>query len=161
MGSRRELRSLRARVQELEGQVAVLVEQLDAARPLLDDSRRVQELSERIAGVAAGADTALKLLGERAARTGLAQARFRPKVGVTYRAQVSGYVTAHYVGGRNDVLSLLVGREDPPTECVCTADCRHGINSYLAGVIRAGEYWMITYRHSAECGFATMFTPLC
>jgi hypothetical protein len=87
-------------------------------------------------------------------------ARSRPAIGVVHRAEVTGYVSLFFTGGRTSVVRLLVGWADPPTECVCEANTRNDLNSYAGGIVRKGEYWLLDSKHGDRSGFECVFTPL-
>ena len=160
--SQAELKLLQERIEELESRVAQLTEMVAPARALLDDSRRLEDLAERAKRLSAAGDAALTALGARAAAAGVGQPRFRPAFGVVHRAEVTGYVSVFFTGGRTDTFRLLVGWNDPPTECVSEANTFNQLNSYAGGIVRKGEYWTLTGTHTSKksYGFECVFTPL-
>lgn len=85
-------------------------------------------------------------------------ARARPVFNEVYRADVAGYISVYFTGGRTDTVRLLVGADDPPTECVCVAEAR--LNTYAGAVVRPGEYWQVQSKVGGKSGFACTFTPL-
>jgi hypothetical protein len=160
--SKAELKVLQDRVEELEVRVAQLAEMAAPARALLDGSRRLEDLAERAKRLTTVADAELARLGERAAAAGVGEPRVRPAFGVVHRAEVTGYVSVFFTGGRTDTLKLLVGWTDPPTECISEANTFNQLNSYAGGIVRAGEYWTLTGTHTSKKGFGyeCVFTPL-
>jgi plasmid stabilization system protein ParE len=79
-----------------------------------------------------------------------------------YRAEWTGYVSFYFDGtGRMDRVQVLVGNEDPPTECVCESI----VDSYAAAVVRKGEYWVARSprswndERSSESDVKCVFTP--
>lgn len=155
-----ELKEMQARIERLEQHVARLSGAMMAAGPLLADSRRLEELAGRAGQLSAAADGALAALGERAAAAGVGLPRSRPDFGTVHRAEATGYVSAYFVGGWNDKLRLLVGWDDPPTECICEANTTNDLNSYVGGIVRKGEYWTIACKRPTKLGFECVFTPL-
>ncbi len=55
-----------------------------------------------------------------------AEDRFVVTPNTTYDAAVTGYLSVSSTDGRTARVELLVGYEDPPTECVGVADSRGG-----------------------------------
>lgn len=108
---------------------------------------RVARLEERLT-LLTRADTSARL------------PRTRPAFDTVYQAEATGYVSVFFAGGRTDVLQLLVGPEDPPGECICEANTRNGLNTYIGGIVREGEYWTVVARNGARSGFQCVFTPL-
>lgn len=86
--------------------------------------------------------------------------RTRPALGVVHQAEVTGYVSIYFTGGRTDKIQLLAGWDDPPTECICEANNYNDLNSYAGGVVRQGEYWMVVSKKLEKSGFECVFTPL-
>lgn len=160
--SRDELKLLQERIDELENRMRQLTELVAPARTLLDDTGRLEDLAERAKRLCAAADTALLGLGERAKAAGVGQPRTRPAPGVVHRAEVTGYVSVFFTGGRTDTLRLLVGWDDPPTECISEANMFNQLNSYAGGIVRKGEYWTLAGTHTGKksFGFECVFTPL-
>jgi hypothetical protein len=160
--SKAELKLLQERVEDLENRVAPLTEMVAPARALLDDTWRLEDLAERAKRLSAAADAPLAGVGERAAAAGMAQDRVRPALDVVHRAEVTGYVSVFFTGGRTDTLRLLVGWSDPPTECVCEANAFSDLNSYAGGIVRKGEYWTLAGTHTGKksSGYECVFTPL-
>jgi hypothetical protein len=150
--SRAERNALQDRIEQLEKHVAELAETMTAARAMLADSRRLDELAARAGQLSAGADAALLALGERAAASGVGLPRLRPALGAVHRAEATG--------GRTGTLRLLAGWEDPPTECICETNTRNDLNSYAGGVVRKGEYWTVAGKHPEGSGYECVFTPL-
>jgi hypothetical protein len=158
--SKAEQKALQDRIEQLEEHVAQLAETMTTARAMLADSRRLEELAARAGQLSAGADAALLALGERAAASGVGLPRLRPALGAVHRAEVTGYVSVYFTGGRTDTLRLLAGWDDPPTECICETNTRNELNSYAGGVVRKGEYWTIVGRRPEASGYECVFTPL-
>ncbi|MGH3245357.1 MAG: hypothetical protein ACRDOI_03975 [Trebonia sp.] len=158
--SKAEQQELQDRIERLEGHVAQLAGTMTSARALLADSRRIEELAARARQLSAGADAALLALGERAAASGAGLPRLRPALGAVHRAEATGYVSIFFTGGRTDTLKLLVGWDDPPTECICEANTRNDLNAYAGGIVRKGEYWTVVGRSPERSGFECVFTPL-
>jgi len=160
--SKAELKLLEDRIAELDNRVRQLTELVAPAQALLDDSRRLEEMAGQAKRLSAAADTALQTLSERAEAAGVGQPRTRPAPGVVHRAEVTGYVSVFFTGGRTDTLRLLVGWDDPPTECVSEANTFNDLNSYAGGIVRKGEYWTLAGTHTGKksFGFECVFTPL-
>jgi len=160
--SKDELKLLQQRVEELENRVRQLTDLVAPARALLEDSQKLEEMAGQAKRLSAAADTALQTLSERAKAAGVGQPRTRPAPGVVHRAEVTGYVSVFFTGGRTDTLRLLVGRDDPPTECVSEANTFNDLNSYAGGIVRKGEYWTLAGTHTGKksFGFECVFTPL-
>ena len=88
--------------------------------------------------------------------------RFRGSLKHVYQARWTGYVSLYFTGGVTDRVSLLIGSENPPEECVCELNSRNDINSYAGSVVRAGEFWMAKSERdttSAPSGVLCVFTP--
>jgi hypothetical protein len=160
--SKGELKLLQDRIAELEKRVGQLTEMVAPARALLDDSRRLEQLAGQARRLSAAADAALLGLSERAAAAGAGQPRIRPAFGVVHRAEVTGYVSVFFTGGRTDTLRLLAGWDDPPTECICEANTFNQLNSYAGGIVRKGEHWTLAGTHTGKksLGYECVFTPL-
>jgi hypothetical protein len=161
MGAKAELAVLRDRVAELERQLAAVTRQVAAAGPLIDDATRLDDLAARADRLSASASAALHALQDRAEPLGHGLDRFVPTVNTVYRAAATGYVSAYYAGGRSAAIVLLAGPTDPPTEHLAGADTTVGLNTYVGGVVRRGEYWVLSASNNRpEMGFRPMFTPL-
>jgi hypothetical protein len=160
--SKGELKILQDRIAELEQRVGQLTEMVAPARALLDDTQRLEDLTERARRLSAAADTALPGIRERTTAADVGLPRVRPAFGVVHRAEVTGYVSVFFTGGRTDTLRLLVGWNDPPTECVCEANTFNELNSYAGGIVRKGEYWTLAGTHTGKksFGYECVFTPL-
>ncbi len=105
------------------------------------------------------------------AGTAVGTPRLQPELNTVHRAEVLGYVSLYHPrGGAADEVRLLVGPDDPPTECVCEAGWNDNGNyfaSYAGAIVRPGEYWMVeSPREARESalgvgpGFRCIFTPL-
>jgi hypothetical protein len=141
-GSARRAAALEARVAELEQQVRLLGGQLEAARPLLADERRLEALATR----AASAVQAAEPLGQRA----------EMKLDTPYLAERTGFVSVYFAGVWNAQVKLLVGQENPPTSCVCVVSHDNG-----GALVRAGEWWIAQSNSSrTNLSFRVHFTPL-
>jgi hypothetical protein len=158
--SKDELNALQERVAQLEAHIAQLTAAVAPARALLDDSRRLEELGERAARLSAAADSALLGIQQLATSTGVALPRTRPAFNTVYQAEATGYVSLFFTGGRTDILQLLAGPDNPPTECICEANTRNDLNSYAGGIVRKGEYWTVVSRTGLRSGVECVFTPL-
>lgn len=160
--SKGELKILEDRIAELEQRVGQLSDMVASARALLDDTRRLEDLTEHARRLSAAADTALPGIRERTTAAGVGLPRVRPAIGVVHRAEVTGYVSVFFTGGRTDTLRLLAGWDDPPTECVCEANTFNDLNSYAGGIVRMGEYWTLAGTHTGKksFGYECVFTPL-
>jgi hypothetical protein len=159
--SKRDAEDLRLRMEALERRIDQLAGQVAAVRPLIDDAARLEDLAEQATRLSAAADAALQALYGQATRVGVGQARFRAALDKVHRAAAHGYVAVYFTGGWTDRVRLLVGPDNPPTACVCTANSTNDINSYAAAVVRPGEYWIATSNRGADkSGFVCMFTPL-
>lgn len=153
-GSKREAEELRARVADLERQVAVLTGRLAATGPLLDDATRVESLARQ-------AEAAVRSLEARATPLGVGGPRTRPKLDTLYRADVLGYVAVYFVTGYIATVKLTVGAENPPTTVVGIAHGGGESNSFAGAIVRPGEYWIAaTSGERADYGFELHFTPL-
>lgn len=151
-GSRDE--ALHARVLELEGRVERLSGLLTKLAEGEERYARLQALAER-------ADGALRSLEGRATAVGIGKPRFQASLDTVYHAGEFGYVAVYFVGGRTARVRLLVGPESPPTTSVGYADSSADLNSYVGGVVRPGEFWMVaTHRPGMTTGFECVFTPL-
>jgi hypothetical protein len=151
-GSERR-KALERRVVELERVVQTLVAQVDAVRPLLADTARLEALTAR-AEAAAGA------LAARTVPVPLGEG-FEGRIDTLYRAEVTGFVAVYFVTGRTAKVRLLVGPANPPTRVVGLVDSRGSHQSYAGGIVRAGEYW--TAASASErpgLNFRVHFTPL-
>ena len=155
-----DLKTLREQVAQLETRVSQLTEAVAPARALLDDTRRLEELGERAARLSTAADNALLGIQQRAAATGVGLPRTRPAFNTVYQAEATGYVSIFFTGGRTDVLQLMAGPENPPTECICEANNRNDLNAYAGGIVRKGEYWTVVSKNGERSGFKCVFTPL-
>ncbi|MFJ6672240.1 hypothetical protein ACIQMJ_14115 [Actinosynnema sp. NPDC091369] len=152
--SKREAEELRARVADLERQVATLSAQLSATRPLLDDATRIESLARQ-------AEAAVRSLEARATPLGVGGTRTRPKLDTLYRADVLGYVSVYFVTGHITTVKLTVGTENPPTTVVGIAAGAGDSNSYAGAIVRPGEYWIAATRGDrTDYGFELHFTPL-
>jgi hypothetical protein len=160
LSKKRELKTLQDRVGQLEERIGHLTETVASARPLLDDSRHLEDLAERAGQLSAAADTALLGLRERATAAGVGLPRVRPAFGTLHRAEVTGYVSLYFNGGRTDKIKLLVGWDDPPTDCICEANTTNDLNAYAGGIVRQNEYWTVVSNHGGRSGFNCVFTPL-
>jgi hypothetical protein len=151
--SKREAEELRARVDDLERQVAALSAQLSATRPLLDDATRIESLAHQ-------AEAAVRSLEARTTPLGVGGQRTRPKLDTLYRADVLGYVSIYYVTGYMAAVKLTVGPQNPPTNVVGIAgDGDH--YAYAGTIVRPGEYWIAaTNGNRTDYGFELHFTPL-
>ena len=158
--SRGELKLLQERIEQLEEHVARLAGTMAAAHALLADSRRLDDLAGQARQLSMAADAALLGLEERATAIGVGLPRLRPALGAVQRAEVTGYVSIYFTGGRTDKIRLLVGRDDPPAECVCEANTTNDLNAYAGGIVRKGEYWTAACKHPDKSGFECVFTPL-
>jgi hypothetical protein len=158
--SRSELKAMQERIEQLEERIRQLTATVAPARALLDDSRRLEDLTERAGQLSAAADKALLGLQERATSAGVGLPRSRPAMGVVHRAEVTGYVSLYFTGGRTTSVRLLAGWDDPPTECICEANNRNDLNSYAGGIVRKGEYWTVDSKLDGRSGFKCVFTPL-
>jgi hypothetical protein len=69
-------------------------------------------------------------------------------------------VSIYLTGGRTDKIKLLVGSDDPPTDCICEANTVNDLNAYAGGIVRQGEYWTVVSKHGDRSGFSCVFTPL-
>ncbi|MCE6996740.1 hypothetical protein LZG04_18295 [Saccharothrix sp. S26] len=146
--------ALHTRLRELEGRVERLTNLLGA---LADDGERYARLHE----LAERTDGALRSLEGRAARAGIGLPRFQAALDTVYQAETYGYVAVYFVGGRTARVRLLVGPQSPPTTSVGYADSGSDINSYIGGVVRPGEFWLVaTHRPGMRAGFECVFTPL-
>ncbi|WP_433264322.1 hypothetical protein ACQPZF_34720 [Actinosynnema sp. CS-041913] len=153
-GTKRRLEALQATVSELERQVRALSAQVEAARPLLADAARVEALTS-------SARSALTALENRAEPLGIGRPRFDGKLDTVYRADVLGFVAVYVGVGRTADVRLLVGRENPPTECVGVLDTGGERNSYAGAIVRPGEHWLAaSTRPDANPAFVVHFTPL-
>ncbi|MEU7530655.1 hypothetical protein AB0A74_33340 [Saccharothrix sp. NPDC042600] len=149
-GARKQVEALTARVAELEHRVAALSADLERARPLLADTARLEALTR-------GAESALAALEARNEPLRVAGERFDGRLGVVYRAEVTGYVAVYFTTGWHANVELLVGAQAPPTRVVGVADA----DSYAGGVVRAGEYWLARPDNDrAGDAFRIHFTPL-
>lgn len=158
--SKSELKELQERVEQLAGRIGQLTEMVAPVQALLDDTRRLEDLAERAGRLSAEADQALLGLQKRATAAGVGLPRTRPAIGVVHRAEVTGYVSLYFVGGRTATVRLLVGWDDPPTECICEANTRNDLNSYAGGIVRKDEYWILDTKLGDRSGFECVFTPL-
>ena len=160
--SKGELKLLEDRIAELEDRVRQLAGLVAPARALLDDTGRLEDLAEQANRLSAAADTALTGLRRRATAAGVGQPRTRPAFGVVHRAEVTGYVSVFFTGGRTDTLRLLVGWGDPPTERISEANTFNQLNYYAGGIVRKGEYWTLAGTHTGKksLGYECVFTPL-
>lgn len=155
-----DLTQMQDRIAQLEDRIGQLIAALAATRPLLEDSLRLEDATIRVGQLAAAADTALLGLQERAKTAGVGLARSRPTFDTVHRAEVTGYVSLYFVGGRTNKIELLVGREDPPTDCVGELNTTNGPTTYVGGIVRQGEYWTLVCRHGNTSGYQCVFTPL-
>jgi hypothetical protein len=152
--SKREAEELRARVADLERQVATLSAQLSATRPLLDDATRIESLARQ-------AESAVRSLEARATPLSVGGPRTTPKLDTLYRADVLGYVSVYFVTGYISTVSLTVGSQNPPTNVVGIAHGGGESNSYAGAIVRPGEYWIAATRGDRpHYGFELHFTPL-
>jgi hypothetical protein len=87
-----------------------------------------------------------------------AEPRFFVALDESYHAPVTGFLSICSTSGWTGAVDLLVGWEDPPTECVGTADSRGGSGAYLGAVIREGEVFMLA-KHGRRPAFHCVFTP--
>lgn len=145
--------ALERRVVELERVVRTLTAQVDAARPLLDDTTRLETLTARAeaAADALAASTVPVPLGE----------GFEGRIDTLYRAEVTGFVAVYFVTGRTAKVQLLVGPHDPPTRVVGVVNSSGSHDSYAGGIVRAGEYWAAaSASRSPNLNFRVHFTPL-
>jgi hypothetical protein len=102
----------------------------------------------------------------------MAAPRFRPELNTTYRAPVTGYLSvykgtaqgiaqqlASRLGGGE--VRLLVGVENPPTECVGRMnDSTQGDPRSCGAVIREGEFFVADAggkQPQVECVFTPLF----
>jgi hypothetical protein len=146
--------ALYARVQELEGRVERLTGLLGT---LLDDGDRHARLTE----LAERAEGALRALEARSGAVGIGEPRFQAALDTVYQAKTFGYVAVYFVGGRTARMRLLIGPQNPPTASAGSASASSGVNSYIGGVVRPGEYWMAaTHRPGLKAGFECVFTPI-
>ena len=159
-GRGREVDELQAKIDAMEQQIAELAGATAAARPLLEDARRLEELAERAARSRQDTEATLDGLQRAVAATGLRKPRARLPLNAVHRADVLGYVSLYYNAGFTDDIQLLVGDEDPPTEIACEANTRNDINSYAGAIVRPGEYWMVQSKKGDQSGFVCVFTPL-
>jgi hypothetical protein len=157
--SKRDIEALHARVGDLERQVEHLAGLVAAARPLLDDAGRLEDLAERAGRLAAAAEAALQALHGRGGHLGARQARFRAAFDTVHRAEAHGYVALSVTRGPSDKIRLLVGPDDPPAECVGEIN-NVSDDSFLGAVVRPGEYWTAASVRHRTSGFACLFTPL-
>lgn len=86
-----------------------------------------------------------------------AEDRFRIELNNTYRAPVTGYLSASPTDGRTGRVQLLVGYEDPPMEHVAAANSG-GDRGYLGAVIREGEFFVLD-AGGKRPAFHCVFTP--
>jgi hypothetical protein len=154
-------RELAGRIDELQRRMDALAAENTALRGLADDAARLERLAEqadRLSRVAARAVSTVEGLAKAA---GVGAERTFARLNTVYHADVPGYLCAYFAGGYNDVVELLVGPEDPPTQRVCRANSMNDINSYAGALVRAGEYWMVTSElNRGRSGFTCVFTPL-
>jgi hypothetical protein len=145
--------ALERRIVELERVVQTLAAQVDAARPLLADTTRLQALTAR-------AEAAAEALAARTVPVPLG-AGFEGQIDTLYRAEVTGFVAVYFVTGRTAKVQLLVGPSDPPTRVVGVVDSRGSQQSYAGGIVRAGEYWVAaSSSRRPNLNFQVHFTPL-
>jgi hypothetical protein len=94
------------------------------------------------------------------------QPRVRTGVGEVQRADVLGFVSVFRNGGGSDRIELLVGADDPPTECVGRADSNSNPAPFASAIVRPGEYWKAESERAKATGraegsgFECVFTPL-
>jgi hypothetical protein len=127
---------------------------------LLQEARRLDELTRHVFAMTEDLEAALKDLHDRAAGDGARHERVEVKLNQVYRADMTGYVSAFFVGGYTDKLELLVGPEDPPTSCICALNTTNDLNSYAGGIVRPGEYWMAKSKRGDKSGVKCVFTPV-
>jgi hypothetical protein len=99
-------------------------------------------------------------LRERATAAGVGLPRVRLDFGAVHRAEVTGYVSLYFVGGRTNKMRLLVGWNDPPADCIGEVNTTNGEQTYAGGIVRQGEYWTVASNHGNRSGFECVFTPL-
>ncbi|CCH34474.1 ABC transporter C-terminal domain-containing protein [Actinosynnema sp. NPDC047251] len=153
-GAKRREEELEDRVAGLERQVAALSAQVEAVRPLLSDVARVAALTT-------AAQSAVTALERRAQPLGLDRPRTDGSLNTVYRADVLGFVAVYVDAGLTANVQLLVGRENPPTECVGVLDTGGERNCYAATIVRPGEHWLAkSTRKEPDPAFKVHFTPL-
>lgn len=159
-GSRREIAALRERIDALEQRVRRMDAESAAARALLEDARRLEDLTERAVASRKAAEAAVEGIRALTAGSGPGGSRFRPKLNVVHRAETIGHVSLFCTRGYPDIVRLLVGPEKPPTECIAEIDVRHELNSSASGIVRPGEYWVAESKRGRSSGVRCVFTPL-
>jgi hypothetical protein len=144
---------LERRIVELERVVQTLTAQVDAARPLLADTTRLEALTAR-------AEAAAEALEARTMQVPLGEG-FEGRIDTLYRAEATGFVAVYFVTGRTAKVQLLVGPRNPPTRVVGVVDSRGQHDSYAGGIVRAGEYWTAASNSKRpNLNFRVHFTPL-
>ncbi|GIH17739.1 ABC transporter C-terminal domain-containing protein [Rugosimonospora africana] len=166
MGRRSEIEAMTARIEALEREVQRLSARTAAAGPLLDDSRRLEELAERAERLSRDTTVAIDELTGLATRAAVGGApRFRAEINKVYRATSLGFVSLYFVGGRTGCIQIVAGTTDPPDEVVGEVNTMSDISSSAGAVVRAGEFWGARFRGGWNArgngsGFVCVFTPL-
>ncbi|GGQ67971.1 hypothetical protein [Couchioplanes azureus] len=159
-GRRRRTAELTARLDRMEEQLRRVLDQTAGARPLLADAQRLAKLAAEARALSDATATTVEGLQALLAGTGIDRPRLHARVNRVYRAESLGYVAVFFRGGRTDDVRLLVGRDKPPQECIGEANTRNELNSYVGGVIRAGEYWTVEAKFATTSSYGCVFTPL-
>ena len=108
-GSRREVRVLNAEVAALRKRLRALDTEVAVLRPLRAEAGRIDELAERATQLSEAAKVAMAAVDDRAVDAGLARPRVPCSLNTVYRADVLGYISLYYRGGRTGHVRLLVG----------------------------------------------------
>ncbi|SCG39490.1 hypothetical protein [Micromonospora coxensis] len=154
--TRDEHERLLARLDKLEQKVRRVDAATAQAAPLLQDTDRLARLATEAQRTVEAVQAAVS--GAAATADRPTSARFRPRFNQVYQAKGYGYVAAYFTGGRTGTVRLLVGDENPPEYCISEANVANDINSFLGGIVRPGEHWMLQTKGAA--GFTTCFTPM-
>ncbi|MBB5955392.1 hypothetical protein FHS29_001973 [Saccharothrix tamanrassetensis] len=146
--------ALQDAVAALRQQVRALSAQVEAARPLPTDTARVEALTH-------GAQSALTALERRGETFGIGRPRSDGVLNTVYRTDVLGFVAVYVGAGLTSNVRLLVGPDDPPTQCVGVLDVGGERNCYAGTIVRPGEYWLAeSSRKTDDPAFKIHFTPL-
>lgn len=125
----------------------------------MTDAGKLAELADDVGTLSRNTATTVHGLQEILAEAGVSKPRLRARLNRVYCAEATGYVAVYFRGGRTNKIRLLVGPKAPPEECIGEANTANDINSYVGGIVRAGEYWMVEAKHEST-SFGCVYTPL-
>ena len=156
----RHLRELDDRLAALSARVDELERGHGAVAALASDAGRLEALTAEADGLAARVTGAVEAAKALADGSSVDQPRWTPEWNKVYRADGLVLVVAWMYSGRNDRVDLLVGPADPPDQLVARGNSSNDINSFVCGVVRPGEQWMLRSQVGERTGWESVVTPI-